>query len=83
MSTQEVINTLQILDTSVPLDPMRTINKPIGLCDNELRQHRSPLQDPFNVPAAILLLLLLHLLTTLTTEKYLIAKAAYETISVF
>jgi hypothetical protein len=37
MFTQEVIHTLQIFDTSVLLDLMRTFNKTIGLCENELR----------------------------------------------
>jgi hypothetical protein len=72
---------LQNLDTSVPLDPMRSINKPFGLCDNELRQQRSPLKDPFNVPANISAALAVPSVESIHTEKHLTAKAAYETIS--
>jgi hypothetical protein len=80
--TQEVIQTLQILDTSVPLDPMgKTINEPIGLCDNELLQQRSPLQDPFNVPAPNSAALAVPSVESINTQKNILtAKAAYETV---
>ncbi len=64
MFTQEVIDTLQIFDTSVLLDPMRTFNKTIGLCENELRQQRFPLQDPFNF-------FLFHQVDYINTQKYI------------
>jgi hypothetical protein len=50
--TQEEIQALQTLDTSVPVDPMgKAINKPIGQCDSELLQQRSALQGTCYVPA--------------------------------
>jgi hypothetical protein len=55
--------------------------KPIGMCDNELRLQRSPLQDPFNVPTPNSAALAVPSVEYINTqENMLTAKAAYETI---
>jgi hypothetical protein len=47
----------------------KAINNPIGLCDNELLQQRSPLQDPFNVPAPNSAALVVPSLESINTQK--------------